>query len=206
MRVLVLASLVVLATACTKEGAGPTDPSQATLGSPTVAADGKVQVASAPPEAGPPAVNANINWEAARADKAKAPASAAATIQSVGNGEPPVVPMLLPSGIVQTQSASDRPTPPVVTKDGYFATYHLAKYDAIVNGSAQSYAAHQKAVGNKETMKFTTGEASAQLAFSRYGADYLIEFECRQVDGAASCITEQEAKDFAEGLFVAQTR
>jgi hypothetical protein len=39
-----------------------------------------------------------------------------------------------------------------------------------------------------------------------YGADYLIEFECREVDGAESCITEQEAKDFAERLFVAQTR
>jgi len=206
MRVLVLASVILLAAACTKEGAGPTDPSQAKTAAPPTM-QGNVQVASAPQQAGPPAVSASINWDAARADKAKAPASAAATIQSVGSGEPAPVPMLLPSGIVQTQSASDRPTPPVVTKDGYFATYHLPKYDAIVNGSMTSRAAAgQKSLGDKEALKFTTGEASAQLAFSRYGADYLIEFECRQVDGGDSCITEQEAKDFADSLFVAQTR
>jgi hypothetical protein len=205
MRVLVLASVILLAAACTKEGAGPTDPSQAKTAAPP-SVQGNVQVASAPQQAGPPAVSASINWEAARADKAKAPASAAATIQSVGSGEPAPVPMLLPSGIVQTQSASDRPTPPVVTKDGYFATYHLPKYDAIVNGSSIAYSAGGKASPDKEKMKFTTGEASASLAFSRYGADYLIEFECREADGANSCITEQEAKDFADSLFVAQTR
>ncbi|HVY87697.1 MAG TPA: hypothetical protein VG942_02460 [Hyphomonadaceae bacterium] len=206
MRVLVLASMIVLVAACTKEGAGPTDPSQAKTSAPPAAA-ANVQVASAPQQAGgAPPISADINWDAARADKAKAPASAAATIQSVGSGEPSPVPMLLPSGVVQIQSADDRPTPPVVTKDGYFATYHLPKYDAIVNGSATSYSGGQKATGDKEKMKFTTGEAGASLAFSRYGADYLIEFECRQVDGANTCVTEQEAKDFADSLFVAQTR
>jgi hypothetical protein len=55
-------------------------------------------------------------------------------------------------------------------------------------------------------MKFTTSEGAAQLAFSRYGADYVIEFECREIDGAESCITEPEAKEFADSLFVAQTR
>jgi hypothetical protein len=55
-------------------------------------------------------------------------------------------------------------------------------------------------------MKFTTSDASAQLTFSRYGADYLIEFECREVDGPEGCITEAEAKEFAESLFVAQTQ
>ena len=117
---------------------------------------------------------------------------------------PAPVPMLLPSGIAQT--ASDRPTPPVVTADGYFATYHLPKYDAIVNGSKRAYAAAGQVAGDKSVMKFTTGEASAQIAFSRYGADYLIEFECREVDGGDSCVTEAEAKEFAESLFVAQTQ
>ena len=54
--------------------------------------------------------------------------------QSAGS-DPLTVPMLLPGGIVQT--ASDRPMPPRITKDGYFATYHLPRYDVIVNGSQQ---------------------------------------------------------------------
>ena len=197
MRALVLAGVIALAAAaCTKEGAGSSDPAQASQPAP----DDQVQLASVQ------ATDAQINWDAARADLSKRPADAPATVQSVGKDGPVPVPMLLPSGIAQAAS-SDRPTPPVVTDDGYFATYHLPKYDAIVNGSKRAYvAAGQAALGSKETMKFTIGEASAQLAFSRYGADYLIEFECREVDGADSCITEDEAKEFAQSLFVAQTQ
>lgn len=198
MRALVLAgAIAIAAAACTKEGAGPSDPAQANP--PASSPDSQAQPASVQ------VTDAQINWDAARADLSKRPADAPATVQSVGKEGPVPVPMLLPSGIVVT--ASDRPTPPVVTEDGYFATYHLPKYDAIVNGSKRAYAAAGQAPqGSKETMKFTTGEASAQLAFSRYGADYLIEFECREVDGADSCITEAEAKEFAESLFVAQTQ
>jgi hypothetical protein len=198
MRALVLASLVALAAACTKEGAGPSDPSQ----NPEQAA------APAPDQqlAGPQAVDNQINWEAARADLSKRPAGAPVTIQTAGQEGTSPVPMLLPSGIAAPQGADQRPTIPVVTKDGYFATYHLPRYDAIVNGSQRAIASGRAAQGDKEAMKFTTGDASAQLAFSRYGADYVIEFECREVDGAESCITEPEAKEFAESLFVAQTR
>jgi hypothetical protein len=193
MRVLLLAGLAVIAAACTQET--PAD-----------------QQAAAPPGDGgsvqptaAPSVEGQIDWETARADLAKRPADAPITIQTAGQEGNAPVPMLLPSGIVQT--ASDRPTPPVVTKDGYFATYHLPRYDAIVNGSMKAYAAPgQTAGGNKETPKFTMGEASAQLTFSKYGADYIIEFECREVDGPDSCITEAEAKEFADGMFVAQTR
>ncbi|HEX5007418.1 MAG TPA: hypothetical protein VFV70_09920 [Hyphomonadaceae bacterium] len=196
MRALVLAGMLVLAVACTKEGAGPSDPSQA----PEQAA------APADPQlAGPQAVENQINWEAARADLSKRPADAPVTIQTAGQDGPSPVPMLLP-GIVSAQGAGQNPTIPVVTKDGYFATYHLPRYDAIVNGSQHAIASGQAAQGDKTEMRFTTGEASAQLAFSRYGADYVIEFECREVDGAQSCITEPEAKEFADGLFVAQTR
>ncbi len=196
MRALVLASVVALAAACTEEGAGPSDPSQG------------ADQAAAPDQqlAGPQTVENQINWDAARADLSKRPADAPVSIQTAGQDGPSPVPMLLPPGRVTTQSADQRPTIPVVTKDGYFATYHLPRYDAIVNGSQRAIASGQPAQGAKEEMKFTTGEGSAQLAFSRYGADYLIEFECREVDGADSCITEQEAKEFADSLFVAQTR
>ncbi len=197
MRALVLASMAVLAAACTEEGASPSDPSQNPEQAAAPAADQQL--------AGPQAVDNQVNWEAARADFAKRPADQQnVTVQQSGQDGPSPVPMLLPSGILQTQS--DRPVPPVVTKDGYFATYHLPRYDAIVNGSQRAIASGQAAQGDKSEMKFTTGEASAQLAFSRYGADYLIEFECREIDGADSCITEPEAKEFADSLFVAQTR
>jgi hypothetical protein len=93
-----------------------------------------------------------------------------------------------------------------VTKDGYFATYHLPRYDVIVNGSSKAYQAGSPPAGEKTEMKFTTVEAGAQLAFSRYGADYVIEFECREVDSPEGCITEVQAKEFAESLFVAQSR
>ena len=196
MRALVLASLVALAAACTKEGAGPSDPSQ----SPEQAAVPDQQLA------GPQAVDNQINWEAARTDFANRPADQQnVTVQQAGQEGPSPVPMLLP-GIALPQTTDQRPTIPVVTKDGYFATYHLPRYDAIVNGSQRAITSGQAAQGDKSEMKFTTGEASAQLAFSRYGADYVIEFECREVDGAESCITEPEAKEFANNLFVAQTR
>ena len=204
MRTLILTTAILAGlglTACTDKGAATTDPTQAAA---PAGAPADQQAAATP--AGPPSTTSTINWDAARADLAKRPASVqGVTIQSAGNSGPPPVPMLLPSGVVSAQSA-DRPTPPVVTDDGYFATYHLPKYDAIVNGSNKAYTSGQAATGNKEEMKFQTGEASASLSFQKYGASYTIDFECRKVDGGDSCITEKEAKDFANSLFVAQTQ
>jgi hypothetical protein len=194
MRVLLLAGLAAFAAACTQET--PAAPQEAAQ---PPAEEAKVQPLAAPP------VESKIDWDSARADLSKRPADAPVTVQTAGQEGPSPVPMLLPSGIVQT--ASDRPSPPVVTKDGYFANYHLPRYDAIVNGSMKAYAAPGQAAGaDKSVMKFTTSEGGAQLTFSRYGADYLIEFECREIDGPEGCITESEAKDFAESLFVAQTQ
>jgi len=184
---LAAAALLAALTACTEE----------TPAAPATPVDGQ---ASAIP--GPPVVAGEINWQAAQADLAARPTDVVVP-QSVGDG-PLLVPMLLPGGIVQTQS--DRPTPPRITKDGYFATYHLPRYDVIVNGSQKAYVAGAPSAGDKETPKFETVEAGARLTFSRYGADYEIEFECRQVDGPEGCITEAEAKEFAESLFVAQSR
>lgn len=195
MRLVILASVALFAAACTQET--PADP--AASNTPAAGEEKPVETASAPSQEG------QIDWTKAQADfTAKRPADAPVLPQSVQD-KPSPVPMLLPSGIVQT--ASDRPTPPVVTKDGYFATYHLPRYDAVVNGSMKSYTGTgDPAKGDKEAMKFTMGEAVASLAFSRYGADYLIDFECREIDGPQGCITEAEAKEFAESLFVAQTR
>lgn len=157
--------------------------------------------------AGPQATTATIDWEAARSAKLQQPVTdTPITVQNTrASQEPPKVPVLLPSGIVRSQS--DAPPALVMTQDGYFATYKLPKYDAIVNGSQKAYAAGAAAAGgDKQALKFSTGEGSAQLSFSRFGADYLIEFECREVDGGESCITEDEAKAFADSLFVQQTQ
>ncbi|MBU6318274.1 MAG: hypothetical protein KGS00_01355 [Alphaproteobacteria bacterium] len=152
------------------------------------------------------AADQTIDWEAARAAKAAGPATdSAVTIQSVtGQGGLPQVPVLLPSGIVQAQDA--RPPALVATPDGYFATYQTPRYDAIVNGTKKAYSAGVSDGSARPDMAFTLGEASAQLSFSRFGADYLIEFECRQIDAAESCISEDEAKAFADSLFVSQTQ
>jgi len=195
MKALLLAGVGALAlVACTEEKAPA--PTAAT----PAAEEPTLQVASAPQV---PTVEAQVNWEAARADMAKRPSDV--VVPQAAGTDPLTVPMLLP---VIVQTASDRPVPPRITKDGYFATYHLPRYDVIVNGSMKAYAAGAQAPAatDKSEMKFQTSEGSAQLAFSRYGADYLIEFECREIDSPEGCITEAQAKEFAESLFVAQSR
>lgn len=198
-RTLLAGGLALALVACTKAEA-PVE-AAATPEAAAPAADDKVaQVASV---GGPQVVEGTIDWAAARDARSKS-AITDSPITVASAETPPAVPVLLPSGIVTPQNAA--PPKLVTTEDGYFATYKTLKYDAIVNGTKKSYAAGAAPAGDKTAMKFTTGEASAQLAFSRFGADYLIEFECKEVDGADSCITEDEAKVFGESLFVARTQ
>ena len=177
----------------------------AAMDQPPQQGDAQVQIAQAnqvAPPAGPDQVATEIDWEAARAARAGSSVNSSNVTTQNATGAPPEVPVLLPSGVVQAQNA--RPPAMVMTDDGYFATYEMPRYDAIVNGTKTAYGAQRADRGDE--MDFTISEGSAQLAFSRFGADYLIEFECRQVDGAASCVTEEEAQAFAESLFVAETR
>ncbi len=174
-------------------------------GAPIPQGDAQVQVAQAPvaTPTGPAQTASEIDWEAARTARANSTVNASPiTTQNASGGAAPEVPVLLPSGVVQAQNA--RPPAMIVTDDGYFATYEMPSYDAIVNGTKSVYG--DARVDRGDEMTFMVSEASAQLSFSRFGADYLIEFECRQVDGGESCITEGEARAFADSLFVAQTR
>jgi hypothetical protein len=150
------------------------------------------------------AVTAKIDWDAARKAKAADSAKAqTAQVAAATQGPPPPVPMLLPSGIVRAANAQ---APQVhKTETGYFATYDLPKYSASVTGTNKSYATGG-AAGDKTAMKFTQGSGEASLSFSRFGADYLIQFECKQIDGDETCINEAEATEFASKLFVAQTQ
>jgi hypothetical protein len=185
------AAALVALSACTEESPATPAADQPAETSPAV---------SAIPA--PPTVDATINWQAARDAAAQRPGDVVIP-QAVGDG-PLLVPMLLPGGIVQTQS--DRPTPPRITKAGYFATYHLPRYDVIVTGSQKAIVTGGEAAADKETPKFEQIEAGARLVFSRFGASYEVAFECRQVDGPEGCITEAEAKEFADSLFVAQSQ
>jgi hypothetical protein len=188
----------------TPEAAAPADAGVDVASGPQADDDQLAQ----PAAVGPAPVDGEIDWAAARAARAQGAvtdASGVVGVESVGSDV--AVPVLLPRGVVVT--ASDRPPQLVATDDGYFATYETPRFDAIVNGSKRAYAAGSlvapQAVSEQE-MRFTLGEASAQLAFSRFGADYLIEFECREADGGESCISEDEAKAFADSLFVATTQ
>jgi hypothetical protein len=199
MKSCIAVAALMLAAACDAKEQQAAAPSPAASGSPAAEASGAVQTASAS--------KSGIDWEAARTARAEATrGDQVVTAQQAPGGPPPAVPILLPSNIVRAANAG----PPVIrkTEDGYFATYETPKYDATVNGTNVSYAAggqpSDKAV--KEALKFTVGEGEATLSFSRFGADYLITFECKEIDQGASCITEEEAKEFADGLFVAQTQ
>ena len=149
MKALVLAGLsavALLAAACGEEKA-PTLVVEAPTG------EQPVQTASAPQ--GPAPVAGQVNWEAARADLAKRPADV--VVPQAAGSDPLVVPMLLPGGIVQT--ASDRPVPPRITKDGYFATYHQPRYDVIVNGSQKALCDRRHACRRQDRDEIPAGRS-----------------------------------------------
>lgn len=154
------------------------------------------------------ASTANIDWEAARADMASTSSESRETgFQVASGGSAPPVPVLLPTGIVIPQGAESgvRFQP---MSDGYYAAYPGVDYDIIVNGTNEVIgAAEGDAASEDSVLLFTPTMTGAQVSFSRYGADYLVEFECKSIEnGEASCIEEQEALDLTQRLVIAGTR
>ncbi|MFN3912434.1 hypothetical protein [Hyphomonas sp.] len=149
-----------------------------------------------------------IDWEAARRDLASRSSGDLEGSFQVQSGEvAPPVPVFLPSGPVAAQSGdvAIRFQP---TDDGYYAWFPGDAYDIIVNGTNVVITAPggEKAA-RTEAFNFAPTTSGAQVSFSRYGADYLIEFECKQmVDGMPDCITEEEAVAFARDLAISGTR
>lgn len=159
----------------------------------------------------------NVDFEAARAAKAQQDLAASAQngaiiaqsqgmAQGVAVAKESKVPVLMPSGLVQP--ASNEPPSVKATKDGYFARFRAAKYDLVVNGSAAfvkdpDAAPKVETASNAENYKFEQVDGGATLAFSRFGADYFMEFECREGGEDASCVTEAEAIDIAKKLRIA---
>ena len=150
---------------------------------------------------------ATIDWDAARTDMASRTGDDEPLVNiASANGERPPVPVLLPTG-GPVRIASDGTGPRFKqTSDGYYAVYPYENYDVIVNGT-------NEIIGNRpegprdDAMTFTATAAGGQVSLSRYGADYLVEFECYIINpGTGTCIEEAEALGVAESLVIRGTR
>ena len=176
--------------------------------------DGADARQDADPEPGPPQPRAveveqvpidGIDWGTARADMArdaeKADASGMARVASAG--EPAPVPVLMPT-VIRPQSAGEPLY--IATEDGYFANIPGPRYDIVMNGTIARFdnPGETGTTKDEEGYDFRATKAGAQVALSRYGADYVIEFECNIIGEDQTCIGEEEAVEIAEGLVVSR--
>lgn len=149
-----------------------------------------------------------VDWEAARRDLAARPLEEREGAFQVASGEAaPPVPVFLPSAPVSVQGGeSDVRFQPV--SDGYYAFFPGEAYDTIVNGTNKVITAPGEEVqARSDTLTFQPTTTGAQVSFSRYGADYLVEFECKELtNGLPTCITQEEAEAFATDLVISGTR
>jgi len=154
------------------------------------------------------ASDTTIDWEAARRDLAARPLEEReGAFQVASGGDAPPVPVFLPAGPVAAQSG-DVAVRFQPTSDGYYAFFPTETYDIIVNGTNVVMAEPGAAAPVRtDAFSFQPTTTGAQVAFSRYGADYLVEFECKElVNGLPACITEEEAVAFARDLAISGTR
>lgn len=196
-----LALMTAALVACGSET--PTEPDNTAATDVATVAD-KPAVPADLPAAGPrvkPASKSTIDWDAAREDLSGGSAGLI-TIQSVDEA-PAEVPVLLPTGIATSQSADAGPVFRR-TDDGYFAYYPGATYNITVNGTNQVITTEALEDTNPDRKPlFSVTIAGAQVWLTRYGADYVVEFECNElVDETGTCIEEDEAMDIANRLIV----
>ena len=154
------------------------------------------------------ATGTTIDWEAARRDLAARPLEEReGAFQVASGGDAPPVPVFLPAGPVAAQSG-DVAVRFQPTSDGYYAFFPTETYDIIVNGTNVVMAEPGAAPPSRtDAFNFQSTTTGAQVAFSRYGADYLVEFECKElVNGQPACVTEEEAVAFARDLAISGTR
>lgn len=150
---------------------------------------------------------AEIDWAAARKDLASIPSEAREDSFQIASGnDAPPVPVLLPTGIVMPAGAENQIKFQPLS-DGYFAAYPGVTYDVIVNGTNEVMGDGARSAPEDRAERFLATASGAQVAFSRYGADYLVEFECNEIDGeTGTCLTEDEAVEVARKLVIAGTR
>ena len=213
-RSLILLSLLALA-ACGSETEPTSDPAVTPQDTPApVITDEQAPQATRTqpiaelPSIGPKAQTrrkAEIDWASAREDLAANDGNIV-QIQSAGE-EPANVPVLLPTGIVTSQSAGNGPVFRR-TSDGYFAFYPGDAYNIIVNGTNEVVEADAiKKTNSERSAVFSTTVAGAQVWLSRYGADYTVEFECNALENEDStCIEEDAAMEIANNLIVSGSK
>ncbi|PKP83159.1 MAG: hypothetical protein CVT79_03720 [Alphaproteobacteria bacterium HGW-Alphaproteobacteria-18] len=154
------------------------------------------------------AADSAIDWEAARRDLASRPLEGREGSFQIASGEAaPPVPVFLPSAPVSVQGgeAEVRFQP---MSDGYYAFFPGAAYDTVVNGTNKIITAPgEQPQARDDAFHFQPTMTGAQISFSRYGADYLVEFECKELtNGLPTCITQEEAEAFATDLVISGTR
>lgn len=200
---------VLTLTACDRVFQRADDPVE-TAAVDEVSGDEAVLPASADLPVRPEAASggATIDWEAARRDLSSRSSGDLEGSFQVQSGEvAPPVPVFLPSGPVAAQSGevAIRFQP---TDDGYYAWFPGDAYDIIVNGTNVVITEPGGTmVPRTEAFNFAPSTTGAQVSFSRYGADYLVEFECKElVNGMPACITEDEAVAFTRDLAISGTR
>lgn len=152
---------------------------------------------------------AAIDWDAARRDLASSPVDSGDRTFNIQSGSSaPPVPVLLPSGPVRTASAPGGPQPQFrPLSDGYYAVFPGEDYNLIVNGTNEITDA--PAMENRDTgdMAYAETTTGAIVSFSRYGADYMIEFECLSSGAEGnSCVSEDEALAVAEDIVISGTQ
>jgi hypothetical protein len=145
-----------------------------------------------------------VDWSAA-AEKAGATGKTLVSAQSVGvDVESPVPVLALPN--ITAQSVNSGKTTVKSTSDGYFASFPGAKYDVVVTGTKKAYKAPDSApppsvtTQSVDEFNFSQTDTGAEVTFKQFGADYLVQFECKKPDATKSCITEKEARDVVESL------
>lgn len=117
------------------------------------------------------------------------------------------IPVLAPPTLSETQrtafSDSFRAVP-----DGFFAVIPARGYDVVVNGTI-TYAIAPELIkvidrGGARYL-YEEGETGVSISFSRYGADYLLQFECTDPARAGednNCVDEDTVVATAESLSV----
>lgn len=154
---------------------------------------------------------AEIDWEQARQDFATRDLSDdSSTFGVASGGEAPSVPVLLPTRPITTASADGSPTFKVIPmNDGYYAVFDGEAYDMIINGSDRiAPASAGDPTLDPSAFRFEETITGAQVSFKRYGASYLVEFNCkgRPPGPDSNCIDEDAAVAAVQDLLVAETQ
>ncbi len=148
-----------------------------------------------------------IDWDSARNDLASRPGTVAPARFGIESGATaPPVPVLLPTGIVIPQGVGEPAFRAL--RDGYFANYPGIDYDITISGTNIVHDGASGRTEGSENVTFAATASGAQVSLSRYGADYLVEFECRQLAGISgdACISEDAAMQIARDLVIVGSR